>query len=429
MEKLRVGSLFAGIAGFDLGLEATDGFQTLFFVENNKYCQAVLKKHWPEVPIFNDVNEVHGGFKDDIWCEHCLPAIDVLVGGFPCQDISLAGSGEGIKGARSGLWIQFARLIGELRPRYVIIENVSALTTRGLDRVLVDLTEIGYDCEWDCIPASTVGAPHQRDRLWLVAYPQCVGSERRREPGDVVRPSSRTQEERYKRQWGRSAIVDSRSSRGGLSGDDANPDSGGCEVEWQPEQPKQQLSSGNVTNGLRETGQVSDPDSTGRQEQRGTGTAGTQQSSVEYGGEDVADPNPVRWSGRRGRGSEEDGWSEPEISGEGTIADPYRVRCEEGNERDRIDRTGRRENTAAGSDTRRETEAQSDVRGMADGLSEGLDRNLDPDPWFDGEWQDVERTVISVPNRVSRLKALGNSLVPQIPMWLGERILERERLR
>lgn len=95
----------------------------------------------------------------------------MLCGGFPCQDISLAGKGAGIDGARSGLWSEFARLIGEFRPRYVCVENVSALLGRGLDRVLSDLAALGFDAEWDCIPASAVGAPHIRDRVWLIAYP------------------------------------------------------------------------------------------------------------------------------------------------------------------------------------------------------------------------------------------------------------------
>jgi DNA (cytosine-5)-methyltransferase 1 len=100
-----------------------------------------------------------------------VPYVDVLCGGFPCQDISVAGRGEGIDGARSGLWGEYARLIRELRPRYVVVENVAALLARGMERVLGDLAACGYDAEWDCIPASAVGAPHRRDRVWLVAYP------------------------------------------------------------------------------------------------------------------------------------------------------------------------------------------------------------------------------------------------------------------
>ena len=106
-----------------------------------------------------------------------VPQIDVLCGGFPCQDLSVAGKGAGIDGARSGLWSEYARLIGELRPRYVIVENVPALLGRGLGRVLGDLSALGYDAEWDCLPASAFGAPHRRDRIWIVAYPGSEGLE------------------------------------------------------------------------------------------------------------------------------------------------------------------------------------------------------------------------------------------------------------
>jgi DNA (cytosine-5)-methyltransferase 1 len=103
--------------------------------------------------------------------------IDVICGGFPCQDISVAGKGEGIAGSRSGLWKEFARIIGEIRPRYVIVENVAALLGRGLGDVLGDLAEIGFDAEWHCIPASAVSAPHRRDRIWIVAYPRRIDRE------------------------------------------------------------------------------------------------------------------------------------------------------------------------------------------------------------------------------------------------------------
>jgi len=160
---LKVLDLFAGIGGFSLGLEKTGGFETIGFCEVDKKAQAVLKKHWPEEPIYDDVTKLT---KDDI-----DGTVDVITGGFPCQDISLAGKGAGLEGERSGLWWEFHRLIKELQPKWVIAENVSALRSRGLDQVLRSLSEIGYDAEWHCIPASAVGAPHRRDRIWIVAYP------------------------------------------------------------------------------------------------------------------------------------------------------------------------------------------------------------------------------------------------------------------
>lgn len=162
-EPLKVLDLFSGIGGFSLGLERTGGFKTVAFCEIEEFPRRVLAKHWPHVPIFHDVRELRA--------EH-VGAVDVICGGFPCQDISSAGQRAGIDGQRSGLWGEIARLVGELRPRYVIVENVARLLADGMGRVLGDLSALGYDAEWEVISASGVGAPHLRDRVWIVAYPQ-----------------------------------------------------------------------------------------------------------------------------------------------------------------------------------------------------------------------------------------------------------------
>lgn len=181
----RVLSLFAGIGGFDLGLERTGGFKTVAFCEIEPFAVRVLNKHWPKVPVYGDVRELTAErlAADGI-------AVDVICGGFPCQDISSAGHRVGLEGERSGLWSEYARLIGELRPRYVVVENVANLLGLGLGRVLGDLAALRYDAEWHCIPASAVGALHRRDRIWIVAHPafvqrhggndnarECVGTE------------------------------------------------------------------------------------------------------------------------------------------------------------------------------------------------------------------------------------------------------------
>ena len=161
---MRLLDLFSGIGGFSLGLERSGAFKTVAFCEIEPYCQKVLAKHWPKVPIYDDVRTITA---DKLASDGIT--VDAICGGFPCQDISTAGKGAGLEGERSGLWFEYARIIGELRPRYVIVENVAALLNGGFDRVLGSLASLGYDAEWHCIPASAVGAPHRRDRLWIVA--------------------------------------------------------------------------------------------------------------------------------------------------------------------------------------------------------------------------------------------------------------------
>ncbi len=165
MRKLRVLDLFSGIGGFSLGLERAGGFETVAFCEIEPYCRRVLAKHWPGVKQYDDVRTLTADTlrRDGI-------TVDVICGGFPCQDISVDGNGAGLHGERSGLWFQYARLVGELRPRFVIVENVAELLCRGIGEVLGALAALGYDAEWHCIRACRVGLPHQRDRVWIVAY-------------------------------------------------------------------------------------------------------------------------------------------------------------------------------------------------------------------------------------------------------------------
>jgi len=165
---MRVLDLFSGIGGFSLGLERTGGFRTVAFCEIDPFCRRVLAKHWPKVPCYHDVNMLT---KDQLDADGI--SVDVICGGFPCQDISNAGLQAGIRADRSGLWFQYARIISEIRPRFVIVENVAALLARGMGDVLGTLAEIGYDAEWSVISACAMGSPQTRERVWIVAYPMC----------------------------------------------------------------------------------------------------------------------------------------------------------------------------------------------------------------------------------------------------------------
>ena len=162
----KVLDLFSGIGGFSLGLQNTGGFETVAFCEIEPYCHRVLNKHWKDVPIYNDIKELT---YDTLQADGIEP--DVITGGFPCQDISVAGKQKGIIGERSSLWSEYARLIEDVRPKWAIIENVPTLRSKGLTLVLQNLSEIGYHAEWHCIPCSAIGGLHRRDRIWIIARP------------------------------------------------------------------------------------------------------------------------------------------------------------------------------------------------------------------------------------------------------------------
>lgn len=157
---MTIGSLFSGIGGLELGLERAGLGPVRWQVEIDPWCRGVLAMHWPAAARYDDVRRVGASN---------LEPVEVICGGFPCQDISQAGKGAGLSGHRSGLWAEFARVIGELRPRAVVVENVRALVARGLDRVVSDLDGLGYRVEGRIIAARDVGAPHRRERLFLVA--------------------------------------------------------------------------------------------------------------------------------------------------------------------------------------------------------------------------------------------------------------------
>ena len=181
--------LFSGIGGFALAARWA-GIETVAFCEIAEFPRKVLEKNFPGVPIHKDIRELDGSK---------YAGIDIITGGFPCQDISRAGKQEGIRGQSSGLFFEMLRVIDEAKPRFVLAENVGALRSNGLSDVLKELAKIGYDAEWNSIPAHAVGSPQVRDRVWIVAYPMQQGETRRR-PGWIGRRcSSQGKIRRYSR--------------------------------------------------------------------------------------------------------------------------------------------------------------------------------------------------------------------------------------
>lgn len=160
---LTIGSLFSGIGGLELGVEHATGGRVLWQVERDGFCREVLAKHWPHAVRHDDVCTVNG-----------LPRVDVICGGFPCQDVSLAGKRAGFGGERSSLWREYRRIVADVRPRFVFVENVPGLFTAddgwAFGEVLGDLAALGFDAAWDVFRASDVGAPHRRERVFLLAY-------------------------------------------------------------------------------------------------------------------------------------------------------------------------------------------------------------------------------------------------------------------
>jgi DNA (cytosine-5)-methyltransferase 1 len=200
---MTFGSLFAGIGGIDLGLERA-GMTCRWQVEIDPFCRRVLAKHWPDIPKYGDIRELTGSE---------LEHVDLIAGGFPCQDVSMAGLRRGVGGGtRSGLYADMLRIVGNIRPEFVFMENVTGLLIPNepgdpapIARVLGDLAEIGYDAEWDCLPAAAVGAPHIRDRVWILAYPGQVSRRQSQSAGtrtqrDCVLPKGNS---RSATEWGK----------------------------------------------------------------------------------------------------------------------------------------------------------------------------------------------------------------------------------
>jgi DNA (cytosine-5)-methyltransferase 1 len=363
---LTVGSLFSGVGGFELGFERA-GMRTIWFCETDEYASAVLRKNFPNVPNLGDVRKVarrlydcepedDSGFAmcprcgvdfgdcdcigtDQLIDEHGAP--DVICGGFPCTDISNAGRRAGIDGEHSGLWTEFARIVGELRPQFVVVENVPALLGRGFSRVLGDLAALGLDAQWHCIPACTLGAPHRRDRVWIIGY-----------DFDAIRRSADVADA--------DAVVSERVAR--------------------------------VVDGATRT-----RESEGTQQQRVRSAAG-------YGGAHVADADSGRFTDERlAQHADEQSASRHQSHG-----------CS----------TGRRGNGAAALD--------------ADAFSERLERLIArwttsgatdrPGDGSDPGWWAVEprldRVAHGVPNRVDRLRCLGNAIVPQVAEAIGRAIVD-----
>ena len=369
--KLKVLDLFSGIGGFSLALESTGHFQTIGFVENDEYCQAVLQHHFPEVPILGDIKNV---------TKETVPTRpDVICGGFPCQPFSVAGD-QRAKDDPRHLWPEMLRIIKEQKPTWVVGENVSGLVKLGLDEILDEMEDQGYSTRTFNIPAFSVGAPHQRQRLWIIGH-----------LGDPEHNGSPTPERQ----------------RGLLK---------------QPEEPKKQISIWELEGAGSASGDVANPDN--------------ERVRSRIGGDDFDYEEESGEGGVDGEGSAgDDEWYDTSpTQDEGVdMANPESFKSREQTERQGRKNTARRSNDSRGTKTER-TETVTDPNGK--GLQgqrkkyklpkSKRKREIGGSSWWDVE-PNVGRVAYGVPNRVFKLRALGNSIIPQIAQKIGYAIIEAEK--
>lgn len=378
---LTVGSLFSGIGGIDLGLERA-GMTVKWQSEIDPYACKVLKKHWPNTPNLGDIKQID-------WST--VEAVDVIAGGYPCQPFSTAGKRQGENDPRH-LWPYFRDAISGIRPRFAILENVRGHLSMGFDRVLADLTEIGYDAEWQIVSAASVGAPHRRERIICVAYPtqqysNGVFNYARNSPQSqtISKPgnSCATQNVAYPngtpRQQQREREV-SESNLGRRSQNVAYPN--GCNT-----------SDGGQRQGLQGENTSWRDDGSGSKSDIGqVSMGGTRQDSC-----NVANPD-----GERLKECQPEREQIPRLSGSGgDVANT--------NSRETGGRFGG------------EPADRGHLSGRADYVTR--EKGYAGGQWWETE-PDVGRVVDGVPARVDRLKGLGNAVVPQVAEYVGRLIIQ-----
>jgi len=360
---LTFGSLFAGIGGFDLGFERA-GFQCKWQVEIDDYATKILERHWPDVHREQDIRQCG---------RHNLERVDCIIGGFPCQDISYAGKGAGLDGARSGLFFEAIRLVCQLRPRAVVLENVAGLLTRGLDRVLGTLASLGYDAEWHCIPAAAVGAPHIRDRVFVLAFAEGERYGMRGIQQDVLG-----------KKWRQNGQVQPKFAVTSLRGQGADVSNAPNDRDRRRQQQQEgRQGTRNVADTKKHGRHKGKPDR--RRVQAGTGAG--QECGSWGGGEAVPDTESDR---REGRGQDRDFAGQAGLRGRAGRNEIERVRC-------------------ASADW---WATEPAVGELADGVSGGLVR-------FAG------RVATGIPNRVHKLRCLGNAIVPQVAEVVARMAMDR----
>jgi DNA (cytosine-5)-methyltransferase 1 len=370
--KLKILDLFSGIGGFSLGLEATGHFETAAFCEIDPYCKQVLKKHWPDVPIFDDIRQLKG---TDIG------TIDIITGGYPCQPFSVAGKQKAEQDPRH-LWPEYFRLIQELKPTWVIGENVSGHIKLGLDSVLEDLASEGYSSRTFSISAASIGANHKRERVWTVAYSSRIADAMR---GIDYCLSKESGSWSYYEGRGRG-------NANGISHPSTN----------------ERLDSEDVAYSNDSRDRTSQHETNSNREKINEGWQEQSFSEPSRQSEDVENSRRTLW--QRGQFSKE---NEDEIGKENA------------NQFERSSSTSKID--VANTDSKRlqrqrESSSQFNKKFTTSKSSEERQKGLGG-KWWESEPR-VGRVAHGIPKRVDRLKTLGNAVVPHIPYYIGQAIVE-----
>jgi DNA (cytosine-5)-methyltransferase 1 len=389
---IKILDICSGIGGFSLGLEATGGFDTVAFCEFDDFCCKVLNKHWPNVPIYKDLKEIGND------PERIIQEFDLICGGIPCQPFSLAGKQKGKEDDRH-LWPYMYAIVKSKKPTWVIVENVGGFVNVALDDVCLDLETQGYATQSFIIPACSVEAPHKRDRIWILGK-YTSEFEKPLVDTDSIRPHEhKTTEEE-------SSGRGSETSTTTTSNDVANP---------------KELRNYEHDNGERTQ---QDREHRVSQQPGGEGSLG--------GTDDVANPklvssDSISDSGSNTKTESEQGQKTGNLDRSSGRQDVAYSNSEglEGSEEAGDTQKSReeREQLASGQDSSlSKWNTKPGVGGVADGIPTRLDGHLG----FERE-PNIPRVATGIPDRVNRLKALGNSIVPQIVYNIGLAILEEEK--
>ena len=414
MQKLKILDLFSGLGGFSLGLERTGRYKTVAFCEIDKYCTLLLQKHWKGIKVYNDVKKItKEGFEAD-----GIESPDIITGGFPCQPFSVAGKQKGTSDDRH-LWPEMFRIIKAFKPRFVIGENVPGIVNIQdgvvFETVCTDLESQGYEVQPFNIPAAAVGAPHQRKRIWIIAtLADSVSNDERREISRSYEEKGRVQEEHRSKDSASGIFSRTSEIRKSNNGYEAMENSGRTlqqgssireknedEVGKENANQHQRSSSSSESNVANTNTRLSDGQ---KKELQSRGQASI--SSRE--GENVANAKSISSDGREIGQHSEESREKRKIGIEvgGVSSDRQKLA---NTDSERLEGLG--QSRSQFNETSSSTSSSEERQGQ---VGQG---------WWEFE-PNVGRVAHGVPGRVHRLKALGNSIVPQIAEEIGRAIIK-----